>query len=177
MNFLDRKYFYFDHILQSVLLGVYPIDNVSLVQAMAWHQTGDKPLPEPIVTRIMSQCGTTNPLWLISSGPVNQSRQSSPEDSNDIIRSGQAMTWPQTGDNPLTIPQNLYRHYDVTTYQASMKLLWGLWIIEDSLVLISRDPVLWAHRIWSIWIICNYVFIDEDNLFDKSIWCTWPSIK
>ena len=30
-----------------------PIDNKSsLVQVVAWHQTGDKPLPEPMLTII-----------------------------------------------------------------------------------------------------------------------------
>ena len=33
---------------------MHPIDNKSsLVQVMAWHQTGDKPLPGPIMTQFI----------------------------------------------------------------------------------------------------------------------------
>ena len=35
-----------------------PIDNKSvLVQVMAWRRTGDKPLPEPMLTRISAALG------------------------------------------------------------------------------------------------------------------------
>ena len=31
-----------------------PIDNISvMVQVMAWHRTGDKPLPETVLTQII----------------------------------------------------------------------------------------------------------------------------
>ena len=41
-----------DKILIKISLNFVPrspIDNTALVQVMAWHQTGDKPLPELVM--------------------------------------------------------------------------------------------------------------------------------
>ena len=66
---------------RSVFLGVYPID-VSLVQAMDWHLTNEKPLPEATVTIMFLPYGITK-LQLISTGRVDKSKQSSLEDPTD----------------------------------------------------------------------------------------------
>ena len=41
-----------DKILINISLKLVPrspIDNTALVQVMAWHRTGDRPLPEPMM--------------------------------------------------------------------------------------------------------------------------------
>ena len=51
MHFHEWKVLYFD----SKFTEVCSIDNKSaLVQVMAWHRTGDKPLPEPMLTQFIN---------------------------------------------------------------------------------------------------------------------------
>ena len=39
-------------LISPIFFTKDPVDNKSaLVQVMAWHQTGDKPLPEPMLTQ------------------------------------------------------------------------------------------------------------------------------
>ena len=41
-----------------------PINNIpALVQVMAWHQPGDKPLTEPMVVRLLKHICVTQPQW------------------------------------------------------------------------------------------------------------------
>ena len=51
MHFMNEHFFILIQISQRFVPKV-PIGNKSvLVQAMAWHQTGDKPLPEPMLAQ------------------------------------------------------------------------------------------------------------------------------
>ena len=46
-----------------------PIDNIpALVQIMAWRRPGDKPLSEPVVTRLATHICVTRPQWVNSVG-------------------------------------------------------------------------------------------------------------
>ena len=50
--FLKQIFFYFDSKLISMFVPKGPVHNESaLVQVMAWHQTGKKPLHEPLMTK------------------------------------------------------------------------------------------------------------------------------
>ena len=43
-----------------------PIDNIpSLVQIMAWHRPGDKPLSEPMMVRLPTHICVVRPQWVI----------------------------------------------------------------------------------------------------------------
>ena len=54
--------------LQFVPKG--PIDNIpALVQIMAWHQPGNKPLSEPMMVRLPTHICVTQPQW-VNSGVV-----------------------------------------------------------------------------------------------------------
>ena len=52
-----------------------PINNIpSLVQIMAWHRPGDKPLSEPMIVTLLTHICVTRPQWvntLTASGPFN----------------------------------------------------------------------------------------------------------
>ena len=42
-----------------------PINNIpALVQIMAWHRLGDKPLSEPMMVRLLTQIYVTRPQWV-----------------------------------------------------------------------------------------------------------------
>ena len=42
-----------------------PIDNIpALVQIMAWHRSGDKPLSEPMMVSLLTQINFTRPQWV-----------------------------------------------------------------------------------------------------------------
>ena len=42
----------------------------ALVQIMAWHLPGDKPLSEPMMVRLLTRICVTRPQWVKSSWPV-----------------------------------------------------------------------------------------------------------
>ena len=60
-------------ISQKCILKV-PTDKISLVQAMIWHQPGDKPLTELMMTRILQTYGVTRPQWVNSLWPSDTIR-------------------------------------------------------------------------------------------------------
>ena len=52
MRFHEWKVLYFDSNLTEVFLKKGPInDKSAMVKVMAWRRTGDKPLPEPVITQ------------------------------------------------------------------------------------------------------------------------------
>ena len=52
-----------DISLKFIPMG--PIDNIpALVQIMAWHRSGDKPLSEPMVVRLPTHICVTRPQWV-----------------------------------------------------------------------------------------------------------------
>ena len=58
MLFLIRK---FDILIPLKFVLKDPIYNMdTLVQVMTWHRTGDKPLPEPVMTHLQTHMNT----WL-----------------------------------------------------------------------------------------------------------------
>ena len=60
---LNEKYFLLPITLNFVTTET--TDNKSsLVQVMAWRRTGDKPLPEPVMTKISWPFGVTNSQWV-----------------------------------------------------------------------------------------------------------------
>ena len=118
MNFSWQKTFLiWLNIYRSAFLGVYPID-VLLVQAMDWHLTNEKPLPEATVTIMFLPYGITKLQW-ISTGRVDTRKQSSREDPTDKyhhVRSGNDMApnWWQLLPEPMMTRFFCHR-YGVTT--------------------------------------------------------------
>ena len=46
--------------------NLFPINNISaLVQIMAWHRPGDKPLSEPMMVSLLTHICITRPPWVI----------------------------------------------------------------------------------------------------------------
>ena len=56
---------------QFVLMG--PINNIpALVQIMAWHRPGDKPLPERMMVSLLTHICVTRPQWVNTMGSLPQ---------------------------------------------------------------------------------------------------------
>ena len=49
-----------------------PINNIpALVQIMAWHRWGDKPLSEPMVLNLLAHLSVTLPRWITGKGSTH----------------------------------------------------------------------------------------------------------
>ena len=67
------------HSLSFVLKGL--IDNIpALVQIMAWRQSGDKPLSEPMMVSLLTHICVTRPQWVIQSNHCNSFEDEVPVD-------------------------------------------------------------------------------------------------
>ena len=60
-------YFWVQFHRSTFLAVQLTLPGISLVQAMGWQQTGDKPLPEPPMIRFLSLYAVTRPQWINSS--------------------------------------------------------------------------------------------------------------
>ena len=67
MHFLEWKYINFEILLKFVPKG--PVNNVpALVQIMAWHWPGKKPLSEPMMLRSLIHICIPRPQWVRQEG-------------------------------------------------------------------------------------------------------------
>ena len=73
-HFADDTFKYIflnENVIISVIISLKfvpkgPINNIAaLVQIMAWHRSGDKPLSEPMVVRLPTHIYVTRPQWVI----------------------------------------------------------------------------------------------------------------
>ena len=70
LHFVCRKFWSWFEFYCLFTLG--PICNKSaLVHVMAWHRSGETPLPEPMMTHSLPQIWVFQPWWLISLLYVN----------------------------------------------------------------------------------------------------------
>ena len=51
-------------ISNKISLKFFPQEIPALVQVMAWHRSGDKPLSEPIMVRLLTHICVTRPQWV-----------------------------------------------------------------------------------------------------------------
>ena len=66
--FITEKMYFWVQFHRSTFLAVQlTLPCISLVQAMAWQQTGDK--PEPLMARFLTLYGVTRHQWVNSSWP------------------------------------------------------------------------------------------------------------
>ena len=73
-----------------------PINNIpALVQVMAWHQLGNKPLSEPMMVRLLMHIYVTRPQWV--NAMRGRVQFSSNRDGVESCALFQAMAWCRTG--------------------------------------------------------------------------------
>ena len=51
--FLERKFFVLIQILPKIIAYDKTVNKSALIKVMVWRRTGDKPLPEPMMTQFL----------------------------------------------------------------------------------------------------------------------------
>ena len=138
----------------------------SLVQTLSWHQTGDKPLPETMITRIVSpfigHCASVSwgTCWLS-------------EDSL-VLMSWDLMLWAHKGDMWVCLGKGVY-HTAVNINQKCCQVCWHKHIQSVDLFSKSHNAKIPCPKMHHTkWCIVGYLFTVFWDLWDGSlveIWC------
>ena len=73
-DYIFKRIFFNEKVWISIKMSLYkgPINNIpALVQIMAWHRSGDKPLSEPSMVSLPTHIWVMRPQWVRSSSKWN----------------------------------------------------------------------------------------------------------